>query len=62
MSEQVLVEVGGKSYTGHYMVEKGMLTVSTLTGRKTTQLGGSTPASLARILLRELVEEERKRG
>jgi hypothetical protein len=61
----VSIEVAGKRYHGSYTVfgRKGaMITVSglgELWGRtKTTQLGGSTPESLARIILHNMVEDK----
>ena len=39
---------------GSWAVIDGLLTVRTPNGSKTTQLGGSSPESLARILMWEL--------
>ena len=48
---------------GSYWTHDGMITVRLANGRKkTTQLGGMTPESLAKIMLRELADEQlRKR-
>jgi hypothetical protein len=46
---------GQKPLTGTMWVADGMVTVTSEDGRqKTTQVGGSTPRSLARLLLAEL--------
>jgi hypothetical protein len=58
----VSVEVAGKVYHGSYEVTETMITVA-LEGRtKTTQLGASPAEGLARIMLRELVEDRSQRG
>ena len=56
--ETVRIDHEGKTYTGSYTVEGGMITVSYGDLRKTTQLGGSAshPTSLARLLLWEMVK------
>jgi len=61
----VSIEIDGKTYRGDYTVfgrDAAMITVvghGDLGGRtKTTQLGGSAPEGLARIMLRNLVEDE----
>ena len=54
--EELTVEVNGKTYNGHYRVEKGVITVSTLYSSKSTQLGNSPAELIARILLREMAE------
>jgi hypothetical protein len=54
-SSPVQIDLDGKSYVGGYFVERGMITVSYGLRQTTTQLGGSTAAGLARILLSELV-------
>jgi hypothetical protein len=56
-SHRVTIEFEGREVSGTYSVSRGMITVSTLYGRKSTQVGGSTSASLARIMLRELARE-----
>jgi hypothetical protein len=47
----------GRVVDGHYGVHERMVTVMTARGSKTTQLGGSSAESLARIMLRELADE-----
>ena len=55
----ISVEINGVTHHGHYEVEKGMLRVEYKLANKVTQLGGSVsaPATLARVILRELVRE-----
>lgn len=55
----VSVELNGKTYTGTYEVDAGIVTVRTLMGSKNTQVGGSTPQTLAPLMLSELVKEGR---
>ncbi len=52
--KDISVEVGGRRLSGHFMVEKGMITVTYNGQQKTTQVGGMPPEALARQLLREL--------
>jgi hypothetical protein len=47
----------GRIVTGSYGCSDRYVTVKTMLGSKTTQLGGSPPASLAMIMLSELAEE-----
>jgi hypothetical protein len=62
----VAIEIGGTFYSGTWTIEgrdrMDLLCVvgdGPLRGRtKTTQLGGSPPEVLARIMLRELVEDK----
>lgn len=56
-STEVEIDVEGKKYRGYYRVEDGVLTVSTVAGRKSTQLGRLPEQLLAELLLRELVDE-----
>jgi hypothetical protein len=52
---EVTIEFQGRNASGRYSISRGTITVSTVFyGRKSTRVGGSTPASLARIMLREL--------
>lgn len=58
-AERVSIEYNSKTYTATYRVEHGCVTVSTLWGEKSTQLGGLTAEALAIDLLIELIEEEK---
>jgi hypothetical protein len=56
----VSIEYEGRIISGAYCVRRGLVSVSTGYcggGSKSTQVGGSTPAGLARIMLRELAQE-----
>jgi hypothetical protein len=57
LSEKISAEADGKTYTGHYEVKRRLITVATANGQKTTQLGGTPAAVLARQLLLELIRE-----
>ncbi len=59
MQNEISIERDGKVFVGHYVAVKGMITVQWNGVERTTQLGGSAsqPASLARIILGELVRE-----
>jgi len=46
----------GKYYHCHYCVEGGMVTVRSSKGSASTQIGGSSPEMLARLMLRESIE------
>ena len=57
-SISVSIEHAGKTYYGIYTVSQGTITVSNGEGTKTTPGGSNTPvATLAKMLLRELVQE-----
>lgn len=57
----VETEVDGEVHRGSYEVSGGMLTVKSMWGSKSTQ-PGARPDVLARILLAELVREEKGKG
>ncbi len=61
MSEDITVEVDGKTYSGRVEISRDLVTVSTPYGSKTTQIGGSPAESIARIMLREFVQAEKQR-
>jgi hypothetical protein len=56
-SHTVEIEFGGRTVSGFYRVKRGLISVSTSQGSKATQVGGSPPESLARVMLRELAKE-----
>jgi len=56
--DRVEIEVsGGKTVSGTFSVKRGMITVSTVHGSKTTQVGQMNAKVLAEKLLRELADE-----
>ena len=61
MSEEIRVEIDGKTYSGRVEVSRDLVTVRTPYGSKTTQIGASPVRSIARILLREIVQAERRK-
>ena len=60
---QVEVEMDGQQHAGTYIVESGVVKVSySNAGSKAIQaLGHSSPETIARMLLRELVMDARRR-
>jgi hypothetical protein len=57
----IKVEVAGVQHGGWYEVERDLVKVHSPYGSKSTQIGGSPPDILARMILRELIEAERRR-
>ena len=62
MTNEISIEIDGKTITGSYEVNRGMIMVSGgILGRKSTPLGGpETTELLARRVLRELYAESRR--
>jgi len=61
---KVSIVVNGRTYTAQMKGEPSRMTVSTLYGQKSFQIGGSPPEVFkvfARMLLRELVQAEIER-
>ncbi len=58
---EVKVEIDGKSYIASYVVDRGVVRVTSGYGSKATQVGASSPEHIARILLRELLAEQQTR-
>ena len=54
------IEDFGQQHRGTYTVNQGVVTVEYGGRTKSTQVGGSPPATLARVLLGELVVEAQK--
>jgi hypothetical protein len=52
----VTIPFEGREITASYSVGAGMVTVHCVNGDETTQLGGSSAESLARLLLFELAK------
>jgi hypothetical protein len=51
------VEEGGKTYLCHFTVKSGIVTVHVQNLSKATQVGGSPPLTVARMMARELIRE-----
>lgn len=56
----VTVTIDDIIYEGTYFVRDSMVYVQSEFGTKATQVGGSRPATLAKLLLSELVREAKK--
>jgi uncharacterized protein (DUF433 family) len=57
MSNPITIEVNGQPVTGRYTVDGTKVTVSTINATKSARLGSMSVESLARMLLRELVDK-----
>ena len=55
---EISIRVGEREVRGRWGVDKGVVWVSTGTDSKSTQIGGSPPEVLAKMLLRELAASE----
>lgn len=53
--KNVSVKIGDITHHGTYYVQDSLVYVQSEHGTKATQVGGSSPASIARLLLSELV-------
>lgn len=61
MPIEIVVEIDGRKYTGSYTVSGRVITVHGPDfASKSTQLGGSSADSLARVLMREMIREGAK--
>jgi hypothetical protein len=58
---EVSVTVDGKRFTGYYVVESNVVTVTYRLRRSSTQIGGATARLVAGTLLRELVDAADKK-
>ena len=56
---EIAVRLGGKVYSGAYTVGDAIVRVVYRGKSKATQVGGSSPETIAGMLLRELVWESR---
>ena len=56
----IAVEIDGNYCLGSYIEKGGMVIVSSSYGTRSTQIGRSPPDTLARMMLRELVQEAGK--
>jgi hypothetical protein len=57
---KITVIIDGKTCEGTYYVQQSIVYVQSASGGKAIQVGGSRPEFIARLLLSELVREERK--
>ncbi len=62
VTDRIVIHVDGEEYDGTYDVASGVVTVRTAYGSQSTHLVGDTPPEvLAKMLLGELVREEKAR-
>jgi hypothetical protein len=64
-SDQDVIEIefDGKRFLGFYSVEKGVVTVNSQShGSKAAKVCGSNESSIARILLREIMQQAKTNG
>jgi hypothetical protein len=57
----ISVRTGGVTHAGVYAARDGLITVMTVYGSKTTELGQSPPETLAWLMMLEIVREETAR-
>jgi len=58
MEDRVTIKIGNQEHSAPYSVERGIVTVRhPLYGSRSTQVGGSPPETIARMLLREIVSK-----
>ena len=62
LTDRIVIKIEGKEYDGTYEVTGGVVTVRTAYGSQSTPMVGDTPPEvLAKMLLGELVREEKAR-
>ncbi len=57
----ISVEVEGTTYPGLYWVDAGIVTVTTGLATKRSELGSAPAEAVARMLLKEIAQEEKQR-
>lgn len=57
--KNVAVTINGTTHQGTYFVQSKIVHVQSSFGNKTTQVGGSPPQAIARLLLSEMVRSAR---
>ena len=60
--DEVTIEFEGKEYKGRYKVESKMVYATSAHGSKATQLGGSPAEVIARMLLRNILNDAKSQG
>ncbi len=59
---EVNIEFDNKSYSANYTVSSKVVTVSSLYGSKSTQVGGSSASAVARMLFSEILQSAKSRS
>jgi hypothetical protein len=54
----IKIDINGTKHTATYILQNGMVTVKYAQKQKTTQIGGSDPEVLVRLLLSEIIKEK----
>lgn len=62
MREELHVDFDGQTYKVAYSVDRGLITVWAAANSKSTQIGGSPPEGIARIIGKELLEDAKSKG
>lgn len=62
MTFSVSVEVDGTTHEATYSVASKVVTVQSLYGSNSTQIGGLSAKAVARLLLREIIAGAKSRG
>jgi hypothetical protein len=61
LRNEVSIAVGDRMIRGWYLSRRGMVTVTSEFGEKTTRIGAMPPEGLARVMLRELLADDEQR-
>lgn len=61
LKQEITVEVDGVSHTGSALLDDGRVTVSTEYGSRSTQIGERDFILLARLMLGEIVREQKRK-
>lgn len=58
----VRIEFEGKEYAGSYVIESGMVKVSSPYGSKATQIGGTPADIISRMIFRNILTDAKRKG
>ena len=61
-SYEVTVKFEGNEYSAHYSVTSTVVTVNSIYGSKSAQIGGSSASLMAGILFREILQSAKDLG
>ena len=62
IKQEITVEVAGQPHTGSAELVAGLVIVTTAYGRRSTKIGDRDFILLARLMLGEIVREEKRKG
>ena len=60
-TEEITLEFDGKTHRAHFSVISGIVTVNSFYGSASTQIGGSSAGTIAKILFREILHGAKSR-